>query len=128
MTHATGFLRTFASALIAFYLAVQAPLALAQATRHSVLSGNLASSICGMQRAASHNYQSGGQAGLPAGKSAPCPVCQAAHLAANLLLPAPTTIIARCAESRWNPIASVATAPIDLSVGPQQARAPPLSV
>ena len=79
MTYSNGLLRTLASALIAFCLAVQAPLALAQATRYAALSDDLASSLCGMQIAASHNNQSAGHTGLPAGKSAPCPICQALH-------------------------------------------------
>ncbi|MFZ0693124.1 MAG: DUF2946 family protein [Alphaproteobacteria bacterium] len=125
MTYINRLLRTLASGLIAFCLAVQAPVALAQATRYAALSDDLASSLCGMQKPASHNNQSPGETGVPAGKSVPCPVCQAGHLAANLLPPAPTAIIARRAEAGWHPIASAAAAPIDLFVSPQQARAPP---
>ena len=79
-------LRTLASALIAFCLAVQAPLALAQATRYAALSDDLAASLCGMQKSASHNNQSAGHTGLPTGKSVPCPICQALH-AGNAPLP-----------------------------------------
>ena len=86
MTYTNGLLRTLASALIAFCLAVQAPLALAQATRYAALSDDLASSLCGMQMAATQNSQSGGHTGFPAGKSAPCPICQALH-AGNAPLP-----------------------------------------
>lgn len=86
MTYTNGLLRTLASALIAFCLAVQAPLALAQAARYAALSDDLAASHCSMQKPASHNNQSAGHTGLPTGKSGPCPICQGLH-AGNAPLP-----------------------------------------
>lgn len=81
---------------------------------------------------------SGTDGGLPAaprpGKAAPhttpaCPVCLAGHLAVSLLPPGPMAVIAHHVGAAWRPVATVdAAPPVDLSLRPQQARAPPPSV
>jgi len=93
MAHTNGLLRGFVSILIAFCLAVQAPLAVAQATRYSALSGDLASSLCGMQKPASPDEKGGGHTGFPAGKSSVCPICQALHAGKA---PLPATVGLTC--------------------------------
>ena len=86
MNDTHGLLRTVVSALIAFCLSVQAPLALPQVTRYAALPDDLASSLCGMQIAASHNEKNGDHTGGPASKAAPCPICLNLH-AGNAPLP-----------------------------------------
>jgi hypothetical protein len=78
--------------------------------------------ICGMAMP--------GDQGSHGGKSVPhsmpdCPVCQAFHLAANLVPPAPPPTIFERRVHGWRALPVTAVEPARFDFQPQQARAPP---
>lgn len=55
-----------------------------------------------------------------------CLACQAGHLAATLAPPPPIAFAAVTPARGWHGLPAAAAPPTSLSLGPQQARAPPL--
>jgi hypothetical protein len=54
-----------------------------------------------------------------------CPVCQAHHLAANLLPPMPVGFVRHRLRAEWRVVATGDAVPLQPAFGPQQPRAPP---